>query len=122
MQLIANEVLGIDRLLINCIFAMIGAVIVVGYEVYRALPGIDAAMRLQRRSTPSQAVARTPAVWFQVVARYCVSICLAALICGFLVQPAEAVGAIITGMAWPVVVEKVLQGDVAKREVDHASI
>lgn len=99
-----TEIPNIDR---NLAFGGLGALLVVLFQLYRALPDVEASIN------PPEANPVTPRVRLAHLAllalKVLVSIVGGSLVAAFLVRPEAAYGAIIAGMTWTAAVQHQLE-------------
>lgn len=103
-----NWILEIPNLYQNFLCGSIGAFIVALYQIYRSGPGIEAllAQVSENVSTPKISKKR---IILKIVFKILLSIIGGALVSALLIRPQESFGAIVTGMTWTIVIEKIIR-------------
>lgn len=98
-----SEVQHLER---NFAFGVVGALLVVLYQIHRALPDIQAHVSVPLTTRPS--VRTGISVFAVLLMRVIVSVFGAALVASLLVRPEQGYGAIVAGMTWTVTVRTLL--------------
>jgi hypothetical protein len=90
---------------LNAASSAFGAILVIFYQLFKAMPDINADLFVVRQAPKHHFLAPIGVIAIKGL----ISILGAALVTAFLIRPSESYGAFLSGMTWTAVVESFLR-------------